>query len=164
MTKMLDRTPWECSFRSEWEPFCSVDEYMEIPKSVCGLFTRFDAPLIEEDDYLSIGETPCTIYIKKGNSGIWEQWVNSKYFVNSNLHLFVLSLELFASSYPYYSDESSVESIYGKRKEIHSALLNIDPAAFSSVDNFWPTFLDTFTGYGEFSVEFLKDEYGVTEP
>lgn len=87
--------------------------------------------------------------------------MTSRVFVNSTVESFISSLNIFADSYPYYSDDDDAKLIQLKAKEIAETLKLVDLPAFSRTDYFWPMLLEDFVSYAEFSTEFLQEEYGV---
>lgn len=161
MTSMIDRTPWEEPPDPEWTSFCSLAEFSRIPKEVYGVFTRAAVPSVEGDQ-LMIGEPPFSVYITRGNAGVWKRKITMRTFVNSDITSFIASLEAFSSYYPYYDDDSDLAVIEQKERAIDCTLRSIDPPAFSAMNNFWPALLEDFVSYADFSGEFLRAEYGVT--
>lgn len=163
MPLIIDRTPWDSDcIDPEWEKFCPLSELKEIPKELYGVFTRAVKPSqVEGSTLLIIGAPPYDIYIKEGNDGVWKKLVTSRVFVNSTIESFIASLNVFADSYPYYSDYDDAGIIRRKAETIAETLKLVDPPAFSCVSNFWPTLLEDFASYAEFSTEFLQEEYGV---
>lgn len=163
MPLIIDKTPWDSTcINPEWERFCSLSELKKVPKELRGVFTRAVKPSQTEDSTcLIIGAPPYDIYIKENNNGIWRKRVTSRVFVNSTVESFISSLNIFADSYPYYSDDDDAKLIQLKAKEIAETLKLVDLPAFSRTDYFWPMLLEDFVSYAEFSTEFLQEEYGV---
>lgn len=163
VTLIIDKTPWSSTcIKPEWEKFCPLAELERIPNEVYGVFTRAAKPSQTEDSTcLIIGTPPYDIYVEENNNGVWKRRVTSHVFVNSSIESFIYFLNVFADSYPYYSDDDDSEFIQLKAKEIAETLKPVDPPAFSRADYFWPMLLEDFVSYAEFSTEFLKAEYGV---
>lgn len=162
MVAMIDRSPWEFKARDIWGEFCPIETLRKIPKKVYGVFDRIEKPVIREDcpDELMIGNPNRYIYIRKSDGFVLRSGIDSPEFVNSDIDKFIRSLETFARFYPYYTDDTEMESIRRKEDEIRRALIGIDQAVSRDTD-FWFGFLEDFESYGEFSTEFLWDEYEV---
>lgn len=162
MVAMIDRSPWGFRAQDIWGKFCPDETLGKIPKRVYGVFDRIDEPVIRGDfpDRLVIGNPNRCIYICEGDGSVMRSGIDSPEFINSDVNKFIWSLETFAQFYPYYTDDTEIESIRRKEGEIKKALVSIDKAVSRDTD-FWFGLLEDFESYGEFSTEFLFDEYGV---